>query len=314
MFITIALIPLFRRLAIRVQALDYPDARKVHPLPIPKSGGVAMAVGLFVPVLVWAPMNDLTRAILIGAGILVVFGLIDDFRNLGYKAKFLGQFAAALTVIIYGGVKIQSLGMLLPDDVLLSDWLAIPFTLIVIVGVINAINLSDGLDGLAGGICILSFCCIAYLAYQTGNLVVAIFSIAMIGTIIGFLRFNTYPAILFMGDAGSQLLGFSSITLSIHLTHHLHHKLLRLNLFHTEAVVVIYFLQAFLVSCAFVFRYYSDWLILIGYIVFSGLVVSGFMVAEKVDWQMGRGFIENRLKVRLRPMLFHYLGLFSFFA
>jgi len=343
MFITISLIPVFRRLAIRLQAFDYPDARKVHRLPLPKSGGAAMAAGVLVPVLLWVPMNDLARAILIGSGILVVFGLIDDFKNLSYKAKFVGQLAAALTVILYGGVKIQSLGMLLPDDVLVPDWLAIPLTLIAIVGVTNAINLSDGLDGLAGGICLLSFGCIGYLAYRGENLMITTFSVAMIGAIVGFLRYNTYPATLFMGDAGSQLLGFSAVTLSVGLTqgntplspllplillgfpvldtltvmseritkgrspfkadkNHLHHKLLRVNLFHTEAVFVIYVIQAFLVTAAFILRFYSEWLLLIGYVVFSGVIVFGFVVAEKSGWKLNRGFLDRKIKQRLKGL------------
>jgi UDP-GlcNAc:undecaprenyl-phosphate GlcNAc-1-phosphate transferase len=310
---------------------------------MPKSGGIAMAVGILVPVFLWAPMNDLARAILIGAGILVVFGLIDDVRNLSYKTKFLGQVAAALMVILWGGVKIQSLGMLLPDDVLLPAWMAVPLTLVAIVGVTNAINLSDGLDGLAGGICLLSFCCIAYLAYGGGDLMIATLSVAMVGAIIGFLRYNTYPATLFMGDAGSQLLGFMAVTLSVGLTqtnaplspvlpliilgfpvldtlavmseriakrrspfkadkNHLHHKLLKLNLFHTEAVFVIYVLQAFLVTSAFVLRYHSDWLLLFGYGVFSGLVVFGFIVADKSDWKLKRGFLDSMVKSRLKGL------------
>ncbi|MBU4484311.1 undecaprenyl/decaprenyl-phosphate alpha-N-acetylglucosaminyl 1-phosphate transferase, partial [bacterium] len=169
MFITIALIPVFRRLAVRVKVLDYPGDRKVHDRPMPKSGGIAMALGVLIPVLLWTPADKFAIALLIGAGIVVLLGLVDDFKDLGYKAKFAGQIAAALVVILYGGVKIKSLGMLLPVGVLLPDLLAIPLTLIVIVGVTNAINLADGLDGLAGGICILSFLCIAYLAYCGGN-------------------------------------------------------------------------------------------------------------------------------------------------
>ncbi len=355
MFITIVLIPPLRRMAIRVHALDMPETRKIHPAPMPKCGGLAMAVGVLVPTLIWAPLDAFTKAFLVGGGIVVLFGLMDDFKSLTYKPKFVGQVAAGLIVILYGGVKIKSFGMLLPYEFVIPDWVAVPWTLVVIVGVTNAINLSDGLDGLAGGICIMSFCCIAYLAYQAGNMVVATLSIAMIGTMIGFLRFNTYPANLFMGDAGSQLLGFSAITLSVYLTqtnaplspvlplvilgfpildtltvmseriskgrspfkadkNHFHHKLLRLNLFHTEAVVVIYFLQAILVTSAFVLRYHSDWLLLISYVVFSGIVVSAFLVAEKTGWQMGRSFIQETIKDRLRPLKDNRVFVKIFFA
>jgi UDP-GlcNAc:undecaprenyl-phosphate GlcNAc-1-phosphate transferase len=132
--------------------------------------------------------------------------------------KFAAQIAAALVVICYGGVCIRDLGDLLPEGMHLPGWIAIPLTVIVIVGATNAINLSDGLDGLAGGISIMSFICIAFLAYLGGDLMVALLSTAMIGAIFGFLRFNTYPATLFMGDAGSQFLGFCAVSLSLRIT------------------------------------------------------------------------------------------------
>lgn len=219
--------------------------------------------------------------------------------------------------------------MLLPDNVFLPDWFAIPFTLIAIVGVTNAINLSDGLDGLAGGISLLSFICIGCLAYCSANIVIALLSIAVVGAILGFLRFNTYPAVMFMGDAGSQLLGFLAVTLSLALTqgntsftpllplillgfpvldtltvmfervaggkspfvadkNHFHHKLIRLGLYHTEAVLVIYIFQAFLVTSAFVFRFYPEWFLLIFYIIFSTGILSGFFVAKKRGWKFKR--------------------------
>jgi UDP-GlcNAc:undecaprenyl-phosphate GlcNAc-1-phosphate transferase len=218
MFITLSLIPLFTKLAIKVHAMDLPSDRKVHPHPIPKSGGLAMALGALVPVLFIGHGDQFVRAVVLGASIMTVMGLIDDFRNLGYRMKFAGQIAAALIVIFYGGIKIKSLGMLLPGDLILPDWLALPFTLLVIVGVSNAINLADGLDGLAGGICLLGFICIAYMAYLGEHSFIALLSVAMTGAIFAFLRYNTYPAALFMGDAGSQLMGFLAITLALGLT------------------------------------------------------------------------------------------------
>ncbi|MDY6953454.1 MAG: MraY family glycosyltransferase, partial [Thermodesulfobacteriota bacterium] len=179
MFITLSLIPWFTKLAVRIHAVDVPNERKVHPHPVPKSGGLAMALGAVVPVLLTAHADPFLRALVLGAGIVVLFGLVDDFKGLGYKAKFMGQIGAALVVVLYGGVKITSLGMLLPDDVVLPEWVAIPFTLLVIVGVSNAINLADGLDGLAGGICLLSFICIGYLAFLGEHVYVALLSVAM---------------------------------------------------------------------------------------------------------------------------------------
>ena len=341
-FITIALIPIFKGFAVRIKAVDLPNQRKVHTRPMPKTGGIAMALGVLVPVIFWVHGDEFIRAVLIGAGIVVFFGLIDDFKNLGYKAKFTGQVCAALIIIFYGGVKINYLGMFLPDGFLLPDWFAIPLTLFVIVGVTNAVNLADGLDGLAGGICILIFICMSYLAYRCGNTAIAVVSAAVTGAIFGFLRFNTYPATLFMGDAGSQFLGFSAITLSLGLTqgntplspllplillgfpvldtvtvmcerivkgrspfvadkNHFHHKLIGLGLYHTESVFVIYMLQAFLVTFAFFFRFYSEWFLLIFYIMFSGTIVSAFLITDRTGWQFKRSnFVDKTIKTKLR--------------
>ena len=341
-FITIALIPIFKGFAVRIKAVDFPNERKVHTRPMPKTGGIAMALGALVPVIFWVHGDEFIRAVLIGAGIVVFFGLIDDLKNLGYKAKFTGQVCAALVIIFYGGVKINCLGMLLPDGFLLPDWFAIPLTLVVIVGVTNAVNLADGLDGLAGGICILIFICMSYLAYRCGNTAIAVVSAAVIGAIFGFLRFNTYPATLFMGDAGSQFLGFSAITLSLGLTqgntplspllplillgfpvldtvtvmcerivkgrspfvadkNHFHHKLIGLGLYHTESVFVIYMLQAFLVTFAFFFRFYSEWFLLIFYIMFSCIIVSAFLITDRIGWQFKRSdYVDKTIKRKLR--------------
>lgn len=218
MFTTIVLIPLFSSVAVKLNIMDIPDERKVHKLPIPKVGGIAMALGVVIPILLWAPSNHFIRSVLIASWIIVFFGIIDDFKDVNYKIKFLGQVAAALIVILYGGLQIRTLGGILPSGYELPPFISIPLTLLIIVGVTNAINLSDGLDGLAGGICLLSYICLGYLSYLQGYNDPIIFSVAIIGAIFGFLRFNTYPASIFMGDAGSQLLGFLFITLSLGLT------------------------------------------------------------------------------------------------
>lgn len=177
-----------------------------------------MALGAFVPIIVWAPMSEFLKSVLIGAGILVIFGLVDDIREISFKTKFIGQIIAALIVILYGGLNIESIGMFTPRNFIIPIWLSIPFTLIVIVTITNAINLSDGLDGLAGGISLLTFLFIGYLSYLSKFQAFEIMSVAMVGAIFGLLRYNTHPATVFMGDAGSQLLGFVAITLSLALT------------------------------------------------------------------------------------------------
>lgn len=198
--------------------MDRPNPRKVHGNPIPKCGGLGMALGTMIPVIILSRDNPQLAYILAGSAIIVFFGLLDDFFNVSYKLKFAGQIAAAILVVFKGGVSIVSLGMLLPDNVTLPAWVSMPLTLVAVVGVTNAINLSDGLDGLAGGISMLGFAFIGYLSIISDNYFLAIISFAMLGAIFGFLRFNSHPAKLFMGDAGSQLLGFLTVTLSLSLT------------------------------------------------------------------------------------------------
>lgn len=218
LLMTVVLVPLASRLALRFKALDIPDGRKVHDHPIPRSGGLAMAVGAFLPVIFLLPKDPLLTSYLLGSAIIVFFGVIDDFKGLNWKGKFGAQIAAALVVVLVGGIRITKLGFLLPDGWLLPGWIAIPLTIIIIVGITNAINLADGLDGLAGGITLLCFACVAYLAHGEGQMSIMIIAVCLAGTIFGFLRFNTYPARIFMGDTGSQFLGFSAIILCLMLT------------------------------------------------------------------------------------------------
>jgi len=217
-FITVSLIPMMTRLADRFQFVDFPNPRKVHTRPVPRIGGFAMALGAFIPIVLWTSVDEFVRAYLAGAGILVIFGLLDDMKGLGYRVKFAAQVVAALIVVVFGDVRIGSLGTLLPGMLQLPELFSYLLSMVAIVGVTNAINLADGLDGLAGGISLLGFCCIGYLAYLAGNSAVVILSLALAGAIFGFLRYNTYPASLFMGDTGSQLLGFSAIVLAIEIT------------------------------------------------------------------------------------------------
>lgn len=217
--ITIAMTPVLKVLAIHYKvAVDLPGERKVHSVPIPRIGGIAMTIGAFVPLVYWLHSEKFVIAYLAGAALLVAFGMLDDVLDISPKFKFAGQILAALIVIVGGDVQISSLGMLIHDGYHLPGFIALPLTLLAIVGATNAINLSDGLDGLAGGICLLIFATIAYLSYLEGNQVTGLIALALSGVLFGFLRFNTHPASIFMGDAGSQFLGFSAATLSIYLT------------------------------------------------------------------------------------------------
>lgn len=218
LLITIGMIPVLKLFAMRFNAVDLPNHRKVHSTPMPKVGGVAMALGAIVPILLWSPGNRFVDSLLMGAGVLVVFGFLDDIKDMDYRSKLTGQILAALLVVGYGGFSINFLGDCLPAGAMVPKLIAMPLTMLAIVGVTNAINLSDGLDGLAGGISMMIFICLGFVAFQNEMMAMALLSVAVGGAIFGFLRYNTHPAVIFMGDAGSQLLGFLAVTLALYVS------------------------------------------------------------------------------------------------
>ena len=214
---SMALIPLMIRLAPALGMMDKPDPRKIHLAPIPRVGGVGIVVGALIPLLIWLPWNDLTLSYFLGSLVLLVFGLWDDARELGHYVKFAGQFVAALLVVYYGGLYVSVLpfGGMEP----IGETGGKLFTVFAIVGMINAINHSDGLDGLAGGESVMSLAAISYLGYRAGDVTGLFIAFAAIGGVFGFLRFNSHPARVFMGDGGSQFLGFTLGFLAVYLTH-----------------------------------------------------------------------------------------------
>ncbi|WP_200347809.1 MraY family glycosyltransferase [Halochromatium glycolicum] len=211
-----ALIPPLVRIARPLGMVDAGGGRKVHEGSVPRIGGVAIFVGFLVSVLFWVPMEQGIEVFLAAVAVLFVFGLLDDRFNLDYRLKLLGQLLAAGIVIFGADVLIQRLAFW-PGG-LLPEWIAIPLTLLVLAGVTNAVNLSDGLDGLAGGIGLLAVSGLLVLGVESDAGALLIVLGSLLGAILGFLRFNTFPAQLFMGDAGSQLLGFSIGVLAVIIT------------------------------------------------------------------------------------------------
>jgi UDP-GlcNAc:undecaprenyl-phosphate/decaprenyl-phosphate GlcNAc-1-phosphate transferase len=216
MVVTIACLPMFAKLARKWLIVDKPNARKVHTAPIPRIGGLAMAFGVLAAAAITIDMDREDVWFMSAAAVLVIFGVLDDRFDLNYRVKLVGQVLAVGIVVLFGHVEVHAIT--LDDRVRLPEWVSLPLTFVFLVGITNAINLADGLDGLAGGTTFLCLCAVALLSSVGDQGTGTALALAFAGAILGFLRFNTYPASVFMGDAGSQLLGFTVGVLSVRAT------------------------------------------------------------------------------------------------
>lgn len=216
MSISMALIPLMIRVAPAIGMIDLPDARKVHEMPIPRVGGVGIVIGALIPILLWSPDAQWLNSYVFGCIVLLVFGVWDDIKELGHYVKFIGQLLAVVPIVYYSDIYIHYLPLFGLDEI--SPVFGKPFTVFALMGMINAINHSDGLDGLAGGMATLSLVCIGYLAFMADGFILLTIVVAATGGVFGFLRFNNHPARVFMGDGGSQVLGFTLGVLAVVLT------------------------------------------------------------------------------------------------
>ena len=214
LFLTVALMPVLIRYAAPLRLLDKPSPRKVHATPIPRCGGVALATGTIGATLIWVEIDTQLLAFFSGLAVITLVGVWDDRVTLNYVPKLIAQFVAA-GILIAGDIQFTHLPLFGLDPV--PGWLGAAATMIFVVAVTNAVNLSDGLDGLAAGSVLISLAIIALLALPGENLEQFITLAALTGGIFGFLRFNTYPAQVFLGDGGSYFLGFSIATLIIML-------------------------------------------------------------------------------------------------
>lgn len=214
--LTFAATPLVKRLAIRIKAVDVPkDNRRMHKVPIPRMGGLAIFAGFLVSSLLFIPLGREFRAILLGALLLVVLGIIDDIVALKAQVKFVGQIVAALIPAL-SGVSIH--GFVNPfnqSHYTALGVLSIPVTVLWIVGITNAVNFIDGLDGLACGVSTIATVTMFIIAVLFGETHVAFTMAALAGACLGFLPYNMNPAKIFMGDTGSMFLGYILAVTSI---------------------------------------------------------------------------------------------------
>ena len=212
LIVTYICTPLVRTLAVKIGAIDAPDARKVHQVSIPRLGGLAIYIGYMVSLLYSVKDISSVKGLLIGSVILVAVGIWDDVKQIGPKTKLLGQIVAALMLPIFdNAIHFISIG----DHMLYLEYLSIPLTVFWIVGFTNIVNLIDGLDGLAAGISLIACIAICIVTLQMGQVDLACITLALAGAACGFLRYNFNPAKIFMGDTGSMLLGYTMAAISV---------------------------------------------------------------------------------------------------
>jgi UDP-GlcNAc:undecaprenyl-phosphate/decaprenyl-phosphate GlcNAc-1-phosphate transferase len=205
--ISLAVIPLMVRLAPRFGLLDQPNARKVHVHPIPRVGGWGIAIGAMAAIMLWLPVQPVSVAFVFGGLVFLVAGAADDMHDLRGRTKLILQAIAVVPVVVFGDLLIE----VIP---LWREWtlpypVALAVSAVGLIACINATNTSDGLDGLAAGATLLSLFGILYLAFMAEAVGIMLMTAAALGGLVGFLRYNTHPAVIFMGDLGSQFLGFA---------------------------------------------------------------------------------------------------------
>ncbi len=216
--VSFALTPVVKILAQKVGAMDVPgEARRVHDHPIPRMGGLAIFLGFIVSMLLFVDITQEVRGILLGSIIIVITGVIDDIISLRAWTKFLIQILSAVIAVLHGVVinVVSNPNVFSSQEAIVLGWLAIPLTVLWIVGITNSVNLIDGLDGLAVGVSTISCVTILVVALLVSEPNVALIVAALAGACIGFMPYNLNPARIFMGDTGSLLLGYVLATVSV---------------------------------------------------------------------------------------------------
>ena len=233
--ISFAATPVVKRFARRVGAMDVPkDGRRMHDHPIPRLGGLAMFLGFLLSTLLFAGIDTQVRGMLLGCLVVVFTGVLDDIRPLKWWMKLPLQLAAAVIAVAHGiRIEVFTSPNLFTEGWLILGWLSVPITVLWIVLVTNAVNLIDGLDGLAVGVSGIGSVAMLVIALLVSEGNVAVIMAALAGACLGFIPYNLNPAKIFAGDTGALLLGFVLATMSV------------IGLFKTYAIVS--FLLPFLV-------------------------------------------------------------------
>ena len=291
--ISVSIVPYIKNIAKHVNALDIPNARKVHKKPMPRLGGVAMFIAFLCGYMLYGEPSATMNSILIASFIIVLTGVIDDIKPLKASHKLVGQILSALVITFYGNIllkDVSAFGFYFDFGIF-----SYPLTIFFILGCINCMNLIDGLDGLAAGISSIYFATIGIIATMQGKYGLDfILTFVMLGSTLGFLVHNFNPASIFMGDSGSMflgliiaviaLLGFKNVTMTSLIIpllilaipildtffaiirrllkgesiskpdkFHIHHQLLKRNLSQRTTVLIIYFVNILFAICSIIY-------------------------------------------------------------
>ena len=218
---TYASVPLCKKIGHILGAIDYQSKRRINTVPVPRCGGIALFFGLHVGFLAYFigveyfhwHFDDLynlamTNWALLYIGIVIIFcvGLVDDIVQLNAAAKLLGQIAGVV-LVYFSGASIGSMNLFGTDTVVSFGWLDFPITVIYLIAFINITNLIDGIDGLCAGIIAILAITFSYLMFERSSFTMVFVCTALFAVCLSFLRYNFFPASIFMGDSGSNLLG-----------------------------------------------------------------------------------------------------------
>ncbi|MDO4732143.1 MAG: MraY family glycosyltransferase [Bacillota bacterium] len=208
------LTPVAIRLARKYNIVDVPNGRKVHSTPTPRMGGIAIYAGFVLGSLLLAVYTRQVACLLVGSSIVMLTGLIDDVKDISPKLKLLGQVLGAL-VLVYGGFTIRFITNPFNGSMISLGFMAVPITVVWLVGISNAVNLIDGLDGLCSGVSMIAALSTAVVCISQGEFTAAALAGVLAAAALGFLRYNFNPAKTFMGDCGALFLGFVLGALSL---------------------------------------------------------------------------------------------------
>lgn len=214
---SVVLVPICKKIAFHIGAIDYPNKRRLNKVPMPTIGGLAVFFSFLFGYLIFGRGTVEMISILVAAFVILFIGLIDDIKPISAKYQLLGQLISVAIIVLYGHITIDHF-TILGADLVFPEPFNYLVTIIFMIGIINAIDLSDGMDGLSSGISIIYFLTIltiALLLQMAGNIDTTI-AILMIGSLLGFLVYNFPPAKIYIGDSGSNFMGLMVATTALY--------------------------------------------------------------------------------------------------